>query len=116
MQLTRLAVLLGVAAGAFAGPVYHVKLTEPSVINGSTLKPGDYRVEVNNDTATIREGRHVFEAPVKVETSPTKFDTTAVLYHRADATPSAGAKPGEELMQVESIRIGGTHISLNFEN
>ena len=115
MQLTRLAVLLGVAAAAFAGPVYHVKLSEPSVINGATLKPGDYRVEVNNDTATIREGHQVVEAPVKVETGPTKFDNTAVLYHRVDATPGAAQKPREEPMQVESIRIGGTHISLNFE-
>lgn len=115
MQLTRLAVLLGTAAAAFAGPVYHVKLTEPSVINGTTLKPGEYRVEVNNDTATIREGRNVVEAPVKVETSPTKFDSTAVLYHRAEGTQSDTAKPGEELMHVESIRVGGTHISLNFE-
>jgi hypothetical protein len=115
MQLTRLAVLLGVATAAFAGPVYHVKLTEPSVINGTTLKPGDYRIEVNNDTATIREGRNVVEAAVKMETSPTKFDSTAVLYRRVEGTPSAAQKPGEERMQVESIRIGGTHISLNFE-
>ena len=115
MQLTRLAVLLGVAAAAFAGPVYHVTLTEPSVVNGTTLKPGDYRIEVNNDTATIREGRHVVEAPVKVETSPTKFDNTAVLYHRVEGTQSAPDKNGEVPMQIESIRIGGSHTSLNFE-
>jgi hypothetical protein len=115
MQPTRLAVLLGVAAAAFAGPVYHVTLTEPSVINGTTLKPGDYRIEVNNDTATIREGRHVVEAPVKVENSPTKFDSTAVLYHPVEGTQSAPVKNGEVPMQIESIRIGGTHTNLNFE-
>src|SRR5437868_5197397 len=115
MQLTRLAVLLGVASAAFAGPVYHLKLSEPSIINGTTLKPGDYRVEVNNHTATIREGHHVVEAPVKVETSPTKFADTAVLYHRVEGTQSAPEKNGEEAMQVDSIRIGGTRISLNFE-
>jgi hypothetical protein len=115
MQLTRLAVLLGVAAAAFAGPVYHVKLSEPSIINGETLKPGDYRIEINNDTATIREGRHVVEAPVKMETSPTKFGDTAVLYRRVEEPQSAPDKNGDEPLQVESIRIGGTHISLNFE-
>jgi hypothetical protein len=50
-----------------------------------------------------------------VETSPTKFDNTAVLYHRVEGTQSAPDKNGEVPMQIESIRIGGSHTSLNFE-
>ncbi len=114
MKLVRLAVLLGAAAAAFAGPVYHVKLSEPSIINGNTLKAGDYRIEIENDKAVISEGHNVVEAPVKVENNPTKFSDTAVLYH-VDPAQSATPKGGEPAMLIESIRVGGTHVILNFE-
>jgi len=35
---------------------YNVTLLKPTVISGKTLKPGEYKVEVNNSTAVIRHG------------------------------------------------------------
>lgn len=114
MQLIKLALFLGVAAAAFGASSYHVKFSEPTIVNGNTLKAGEYRIEVDNDKATIREGHNVVEVPVRVETGTVKFADTAVLYGAASA-PGSSQKNGDAPMQLEQIRIGGTHVTLNFE-
>jgi hypothetical protein len=87
-------------AVASAASSYNVTFFEPVVVNGTTLKPGDYKVEVNNDKATIKKGKAVVESPVKVESSEAKYPTTSVRL--------AGA-------QVEEIHVGGTRTKLVFE-
>lgn len=79
---------------------YNVTFFEPVVVNGTTLKPGDYKVEVNNDKAVLKRGKAVAESPVKVENSEDKYARTSV---RLVGT------------QVEEIRVGGTHTRLIFE-
>ena len=87
-------------AVASAASSYNVTFFEPVMVNGTTLKPGDYKVEVNNDKASIRRGKAVVEAPVKVESNEAKYPTTSVRL--------AGA-------QVEEIHVGGTRTKLVFE-
>ena len=86
-----------------AGKTYNVKLFDPAMVANTELKPGEYRVEVNDQTAVIKSGKINKEAPVKVETSDSKYDTTTVRL-------SSGAKP-----QIQEIRIGGTRTKLVFK-
>ena len=37
------------------------------VVNGQTLKAGDYKVQFSDNKATIQQGKKVTEVPVKVE-------------------------------------------------
>lgn len=87
-------------AVASAATSYSVKFFDPVVINGSKLQPGEYKVEVDGNTATIRQGKTIAQAPVKVETSDEKYRTNVV---RMDGPA------------VEEIHLGGTHTKLVFE-
>ena len=87
-------------AAASAATSYNVTFFEPVVVNGTTLKAGAYRVEVNNDKAIIKNGKAVAESPVKVESNEAKYPATTVRL--------AGT-------QVEEIRVGGTRTKLVFE-
>lgn len=89
-------------AVASAATTYHITLFQNSVVNGTNLKPGDYKVAINNDKATISQGKQSTEVPVKVEITDRKNQTTAVRY-------------GTE-SRVQEIRIGGTKTKLVFEN
>ncbi|MBI4909991.1 MAG: hypothetical protein HY820_40605 [Acidobacteria bacterium] len=89
---------------ASAAESYRVTLLEPSVINGKVLKPGDYKVTVENNKATIK-GQDSVEANVKVETVDKKFGTTAIRYLQADGKNN-----------VQEIRVGNSKTKLVFAN
>lgn len=83
---------------------YTVSLFQPTMVGTTELKPGEYKIEVNNQTAVIRQGKVKTESPVKVEENDTKFDATVVRYvNNAD-----GKK------HIQEIRIGGTKTKLLF--
>lgn len=88
-------------AVAMAASSYHVTFFQPVVVNGQTLKAGDYKVQFSADKATIQQGKTVAEVPVKVENGSDKFSETSVRMN--------GQK-------IEEIRLGGTHTKLVFEN
>jgi hypothetical protein len=88
---------------AIAADSYRVTLFQPSVINGETLKPGDYKVEVNGDRATIKGNGAKVEASIKTEPVEDKYSTTSVRYLKSDGA-----------MRVEEIRLGGTKTKLVF--
>jgi hypothetical protein len=89
---------LAVASAATGS--YKVEFLENSVVNGNTLPAGQYKVEVNDDKATISHGKTTTEAAVKVETVDQKYRTTTLLY---------GANS-----QLQEVRIGGTKTKLVF--
>jgi hypothetical protein len=89
---------------ASAAPAYKFTLTEPAVIAGSTVKPGDYRIVVNGDKATLTSGKTSLEVPVKVETGTQKFHYTSV-----ESRSEAGKN------MVDDIQIGGTSTTLIFK-
>ena len=97
-------ILLGFAslalAVASAASSYNVTFYEPVMINGSELKPGDYKLELKDKTAVIKQGKTVTEAPVKVENDSQKYQRTAVRMNG---------------MQIEEIRIGGTSTRIVFD-
>jgi hypothetical protein len=98
-------VLLGFAsvalAVASAASSYNVTFYTPVKINGAQLKPGDYKLELkDNSMAVIKQGKSVTEVPVKVENEGQKFSRNAVRMN------------GEKLQE---IRLGGTSTRVVFE-
>ena len=88
-------------AVASAATSYSVKLFDVSTLNGTQLKPGDYRLELKDDKAVLKLGKLVVEAPVKIENTPAKIAATSVKY--VDG-------------RIQEIRLGGTTTKLVFEN
>jgi hypothetical protein len=87
-------------AVASAATSYNVTFYQPVMINGSQLKEGDYKLEIRDKTAVIKQGKNVTEAPVKIENDGQKYQRTAVRMNG---------------MQVEEIRIGGTNTRVVFD-
>jgi len=85
------------------GPSYHVKLLRTTVVKDTVLQAGEYRLNLNKDTATLVNGKVSVEVPVKVETADFKFDTTAIRYTEHD---------GKNVMS--EIRVGGTKTKVIF--
>lgn len=89
---------------ASAAPAYKVTLSEPAVIAGSVVKPGDYRIVVNGDKATLTSGKTSLEVPVKVESGSQKFRHTSV---------ESRDEGGKNML--DEIQIGGTSTILVFK-
>jgi hypothetical protein len=87
-------------AVASAASSYNVTFYQPVMVNGSELKPGDYKVELKDKTAVIKQGKTATEAPVTVENDSQKFPRTSVRLNGN---------------QVEEIRIGGTTTRIVFD-
>ena len=96
--LTLAALTMG-AVGQAA--TYHVTLLKPTVVAGHELKPGDYKLEVNNDTAVISHGNVSVETKVKTADAGKKFDSTTVKY----------TLDGEKY-KLQEIGIGGSKTRL----
>jgi len=98
----RKAVFILLAAAAVASArSYTVNLFQPAMFGTVELQPGEYKVEVNEQTAVIRNGKVHGESQVKVENGDTKYDKTTVRFD------SGGGK-----MKIQEIRIGGTKTKL----
>ena len=85
---------------ASAATKYSVTIYQPSIVNGTQLKPGDYKVEVAGDKAIFKTGKTTVETPVKVEDTGAKNSVNAIRYIEGS--------------HLQEIRIGGTHTKLVF--
>jgi hypothetical protein len=111
MQLHKLALVLRTAAlgtivmsvTGSAASQHEVTFTEPAILAGVELKPGDYKLVLDGDMVTISKGKQIAKVQVKVETAPNKFNSDAIRY----AT-------GEGKYRVDQIRLGGTNTRLIF--
>jgi hypothetical protein len=83
---------------------YTVSLFQPSMIGTTELKPGEYKLEVNDQKAVITKGKVRTESDVKVEEGDTKFDTTTVRY----------VNNTDGKVRIQEIRLGGTKTKLIF--
>jgi hypothetical protein len=93
-----------VALAAVAGAKsYTVNLFEPAVLGGTELKAGEYKVEVIDQKAVVRNGKLHGEFPVKVETSDSRYSTTTVRFSNGDGK-----------LHIQEIRLGGTTTKLVF--
>jgi hypothetical protein len=87
------AVSLAVASAASS---WSVQLYQPTVVNGTTLKAGDVKIEVKDNKITFKQGKTTIQADVKVETAKDKFVYTTVGYK--DSTTH----------EIRDITLGGT--------
>jgi hypothetical protein len=92
-------------AVASAASSHKITLFQPSIVNGTELKPGQYKVTVQDNKATISSGKTSVEANVKSETADSKFSSTTVRYQNGDGK-----------YRLQEIRLGGTNTKLIFEN
>jgi hypothetical protein len=100
ITFTTLAVAVASAA------TYRVKLLEPTVVSGTVLKAGEYKVEVLDNKAVFTAGRQTAEARVTVESASEKFSTTSFRY----------AKAADGTLKLQELRIGGSNMKLVFTN
>jgi len=84
---------------------YSLLLTQPAMLGGTELKPGEYRVEVADQKAVIRAGKTEAQATVKVETADSKYSRTTV-----EMVENGGK------MHISEIRFGGTKTRLVFSD
>jgi hypothetical protein len=104
-MLKRFLLLVSVVslAVASAANAYHIELYQPTVVNGTTLKTGDVRVEIKDNKAVLKQGKTSVEATIKVEIAKDKFVYTTVGY-----------KDGAN-HQIRDISLGGTTTRVIFE-
>jgi hypothetical protein len=97
------ALFLTLALAVASANSFSVTLFQPSVVAGQELKPGDYKVSIENEKAVITRGKEKVEASVKIEKSDAKFSSTSVRYTNAEGK-----------MKVTEIRVGGTDTRVLF--
>jgi hypothetical protein len=103
--MKRLFVLFAVAALTVASAAQNYKITlfQESMVAGSTLKPGDYKLVVDGEKVVISKGKETVETTAKLETNQDKFSSTSVRYENGDGK-----------YRVKEIRLGGTNTKLVF--
>jgi hypothetical protein len=80
---------------------YYVTFFQPSVIGGTELKAGEYQLKVEGDQLTVKNGKIVAQAAVKVEQNGETYSRTAVRYNNGDGK-----------YRVQEIRLGNTNLKL----
>lgn len=100
-----LAVMFAVTiSAAYAASSYHVTLYKPTSVNGTQLKPGDVKIELQGDKVVMKQGKTSVESNVTVQNGAQKFIDSTVSYS-GDSSSN----------QVQEIRLGGTTTKLLFE-
>lgn len=92
------------AMAVASAATYRVKLVEPTVVSGTMLKAGDYKVEVLDNKAVFTAGKQTTEAKVKVESAEQKFNTTSFRYDKA----------ADGSLRLQELRLGGSNTRLVF--
>jgi hypothetical protein len=94
---------LAIVVASAADKTYHITLNDRASVNGTQLKPGDYKVHLEGDKAILKMGKTVIEAPARIQTADHKFDTTSVAIANPSSQPT-----------ISEIRIGGTNTRIVF--
>ncbi len=89
------------ALAVASAKTYSVTLFQDSVLAGTELKAGDYRIDLTDSKIVVKGGKQVVESAVKVEKSDTKYSATTVRYAN-----------GEGKYRIQEIRLGGTNLKL----
>jgi hypothetical protein len=94
---------LTLALAVASASTHSIQLFQPSIVSGQELKPGEYKLTLDDSKVVISKGKQSVEAPVKTETSDSKFSSTSVRYTNDNGK-----------MKVREIRLGGTNTRLVF--
>ena len=100
-----IAVILAIGmSAAYAASSYQFTLYKATTINGTQLKPGSVKLDLQGDKVVIKQGKTSVESSVTVQNGERKFDVSSVTYN-------SGASD-----QVQEIRLGGTATKLLFDS
>jgi hypothetical protein len=94
---------ISVALAAAGGSRFTVTIGEQAEIGAQSVKPGEYRVEVEGNKATLKSAGTSVETGVRVVEGDAKFPRTAVRYNLVEGK-----------YRLEQIQIGGTKTTLIF--
>ncbi|MGQ9917155.1 MAG: hypothetical protein ACUVS7_07035 [Bryobacteraceae bacterium] len=98
-----LAIFLTIGLLVASAATYNVTLFQPSVVAGKELRPGDYKLVLEDGKAVIQKGKEKVEATVKIEQGDAKFSSTSVRYVEENGK-----------LKIQEIRLGGTTTKLVF--
>jgi hypothetical protein len=90
-----------VALAVASAKTYSVTLFQDSVLAGTELKAGDYRLDLTDSKIVVKSGKQVVESAVKVEKGESKYSSTSVRYANGDGK-----------YRIQEIRLGGTNLKL----
>ena len=93
--------VFGAAAFAASDKPFKITLTQDYIVEGKTLKAGDYKVSFENGTAMIKQGKDVIQVPAREENEAMKFDSNSLVY--------------QDDGKLSEVRIGGTHTKIIFD-
>lgn len=87
---------------------YHVSVPEKVVVGSGVLKPGEYRMRLEDTTAVFlnQDQKEAAKAHVDVTTEAKKFERTEVRI----------AKEPDNSERMTGIDLGGTKLKLMFRN
>jgi archaellum component FlaF (FlaF/FlaG flagellin family) len=102
MKISKLALALTTFAIGIASAASNYSITIATVthVGQTELKPGDYKVTVEGDKVTFKNGKDTVEVPATVEKGAKKYPVTLM--------DSSGA-------QLQDIELGGTTMKLVFK-
>jgi hypothetical protein len=105
MMIKRFLLLVSVVtlAVASAASNFNLNFYQTTVVNGTTLKVGEAKLEIKDNKAIVKQGKTSVEANVKVETAGSKYLYTTIGYKEGDGH------------QIKDIEIAGTTTKLVFE-
>jgi hypothetical protein len=85
---------------------YQITLSKPTTLSGTILPAGDYKLILGNAKITIipHDGGKSVESPVKIDSVPSKFDTTVITCDNRNGSTV-----------FEEIDLGGTKTKLLFQ-
>jgi len=92
---------LVVALGAVSAKTYKVTFYQPAVVGNTELRPGDYKLDLQDTKVVLKGERVAAESAVKIETAGSNFPATTVRYTTTDGKT-----------RVQEIRLGGTNMKL----
>lgn len=89
-----------IALAVASAASYNVRLYQASQVGDKQLQPGEYKLEVRDNTVVFSKGKEKIEAPAKVESGDHKNQATSVRY---------GVNS-----EIQQIRLKGTTTAITF--
>lgn len=93
-------IAVGVIAASAASKTYRLQISQDSVVADKTLKAGDYKIELQNNVAVIKQGKQRIEVPAHSESVTKKFASTEIEYISN---------------KIQEIHVGGSRTKIVFD-
>ena len=93
------------AVAALGATAHRITLDKPAVVNGTELKAGEYRLEINGDKVTISNKKTSVDTSARVESAAEKYRSTTVCCLGDNGK-----------YNLQEIRVGGTNQKLVVES